>query len=383
MKKIIALNLFVCFSVVFSCAYAESKEIKKEEEEKTEVVDVTNVKKEEKKIVSYEEKARNALKNITNDQIENISKIANSTQSANENNIKGTVLSVHIRTFSDIPKSIEKNIISLKNRTRLLIRHIATDIEINRGNSGNLKTDGKGNIIYIKNNSLPKDLSKKRESLFKAKLSNDVSVRSAILAIKLLSSTNDELKNAASKTRNKKQLEQIYLKQAIYIYEMADITLNLLDQLSLEGKSVITSLHVDAKKRVDNRGKEIESQIEKAKKLKNKGLLTDLQFTKEEKSLSLMKKANEQSLDAWGKLMKDIGTQQEFINNLKNKRELISYKRDKAKLQIDTLRDMNEISQFKELIGSLDDLVSMVGDLDLLVLDESTVRVLLGYDIDR
>jgi Ulp1 family protease len=191
------------------------------------------------------------------------------------------------------------------------------------------------------------------------------------------------LVNAAHKSKNKEQIESLYMKQAVYVYEMADMTLKLLDELSLEGKPIIDSLHEDAKNRVKNRTEEINKQVTEAKSLLEKNLLTEDKYKKEEDSLLLMKKANEQSLHAWDELMQRVGSQENFINNLKNKRDLVKYKRDKALLQIETLRDIKVVSEGMNIIGNLDDLVSIIADLDLLVLDEQTVRTLLGYDMDR
>jgi hypothetical protein len=328
----------------------------------------------------YEKKARNALQKITTEQIENIKKQANSTNSGNEKNIKGFVLSSNIRDFKDISKNINRNINQIKRNIRSLIKAIALDIEINKGSSGSLSLDKDGNIKYKPSKNLPEKLDTKRKILLESNLDNSVSIKSASLAFQLLVSINDDLKQQARKATNRKTKENFYMTQAIYIYEMADILLELLDGLALDGKNSILTLYQDAKLRVNTSISNIEKQKEKAKKLKEKKLISTQALKQELSDLDLIKKANERSLDTWKSIINKIGNQENFLNKLKAQKDLIIYKRDKAKLQIETLRDLASVAELKDSIGSLDDIVASVAKLDLLILDEKTVSSLLGYD---
>jgi hypothetical protein len=331
----------------------------------------------------YEKKAREALEEIVKEQAGRIKNIANSTTSGHEHNISGYVLSTHIRTFSDIPANIDNDIKEIKEQIHLLIKRVAIDIELSEGSSGSLSVDKRGNINYEPKVNLPQAVNDKRQRLLEANLKNSVSVRSAAMAIQLLASINDDLKIQADKAETRQQKERIYMTQATYVYEIADITLGLLQNLSLEGKAEIDKLHQDAKQRVNARVTDIDQQIGQAEQLKEKGLLTEEQLTKEKETYELMRKANNQSLNAWSSLINTVGKQQDFLDNLKMKSALIEYKRDKAKVQLETLRDIRQVAELRDTIGSLDELVSSVDSLDLLVLDETTVRELLGYDIDK
>lgn len=328
----------------------------------------------------YEQQARTALERIVQEQIDKIEQKANSTKSADEKNMRGYVLSTHICTFSDIPQSIDQDIKMIREQIRLLIRQVATDIEISGGNSGTLSVDQHGRIKYISNPSLPRALNEKKEQLLKANLNNSVSVRSAAMAIRLLAGVNEGLKEQARQATTRQEKERAYMKQAVYVYEMADITLELLSGLTLEGKQTIDDLHNDAVRRVQERVADIDQQINKARGLQEQGLLSSDQVAREIKTYMLMRNANEQSLDAWNELIDTVGKQQDFLNNLQKKKGLIEYRRDKARVQLETLRDLRQVAELKDAIGSLDDLVASVADLDLLVLDENTVRQLLGYD---
>ncbi len=79
-----------------------------------------------------------------------------------------------------------------------------------------------------------------------------------------------------------------------------------------------------------------------------------------------------------GKNAYKSGSQQAYLDNLKKKREIISYKQSKAKIQIETLRDLRGAASLRDSIGSIDDIIDAVDQLDLLVLDEKAVADLLG-----
>lgn len=331
---------------------------------------------------SYELKAREALESIVKDQVVRIEEKTNSTGSANEENIKGFVLSTHIRSFEDIPVSIDREIQKIKNETRLLIRHIATDIELNgRNTSGSLIVDDKGNINYQPNSKLPEKLNKKREKLLKAGLKNSVSVRSAAMAFQLLANVNKALIIRGNEAKNRRDKEKSFIAQAIFVYEMSDIVLDLVDNLSLGGSSTIKNLHKQAEGRVDKRYDDIESLKSNAKKLFDRKDLTKEQLDNEISAFEYMQKANKKSMKSWAELVNIMNSQQDFLDKIKTKKELIRYKREKARVQLETLRDLRQLAELRDAIGPLDDLLASVGSLDLLVLDEHTVSVLLGYDV--
>jgi len=332
----------------------------------------------------YETKARTALEQIVQEQIFKIKDKANNTESNHEDNIKDFVLSTHIRSFNDIGKNIDTEIQQLQSQIRLLIRHVATDIEISGGNSGALQIDENGQIHYQSNPNIPKNLDQKRETLLKANLQNSVSVRSAILAIKMLATINDSLKEQALHAQTRSQKERVYMTQAVYVYEMSSITLDLLNNLRLEGKTAIENLFQESQQRAITRSNNIQTQIDQAQALQQQGLLSPQALQKEQDSYALMLAANQQSLSAWDKLMKRLQQDDNFLQKLKKNQALIAYKRDKAKLQLETLRDLRHLAELRDVIGSLDELVATIADVDLLVLDEQTVRTLLGYnDADK
>jgi hypothetical protein len=328
--------------------------------------------------MDFTEKSKKALDGIVKKQIEKMSNLANSTESANEKNVKGYVLSSHIRTFSDIDAHVKSEINSMRNEIKSLIIRIASEIEVNNDRSGKLDIDDRGNVYYHSNKKLPKDTNNKQEKLLKANLQNSVSVRSIELAVRLLANINSELIKQGKNAQTSKQKEKIYMKQAVYVYEMSDMLLELLNKISLDGTGVIYSIYDETKSKVKNSITNIDEKKKKVDSLVQKGMMSQKNGTKEKESLNLLQQANAKQLEVWVDILKTIGSQKKFLAHLKQQKELIEYKRDVALIQVETLRDIKIVKEVKETIGSFDKLVDSVSSLELLVLDEYTVRQLLG-----
>lgn len=325
------------------------------------------------------QKEQPLLKKIISEQIAKISDKANNTNSKNENNLKGFVLSTEIASFRDINPSIDFDIKSTKKEVSELIRLVATDIELNQKQyDGILTLEKNGEVVYTQTENLPAQLDKKREKLLEANMKNGVTVKSAVIALKMLSTINNGIIEKAKETNNRSAKQKLYMKQAIYVYEMSDIVLNLLDRLTLDGSKTINELFADAKQREANRKTEVENSIKDAKKLNEEGMMSQEKLNKEVESLKLIEKASDMSIHAWDDVLKLMENEKLFLENLKKKKALVAYKQNKAKLQINTLRDIQSVSALKSMIGSIDELVDNIDQLDLLVLDEKTVSQLLG-----
>lgn len=328
---------------------------------------------------AYIDKAMEALKEITTEQVDKIETTANNTDSKNEENLKGFVLSTQIKTFADIPKNTDQEIEQLKEETKLLIRQVALDMEMSKENkSGQLSLDDKGNLRYEPNPDLPDDLNQKRKALLEGNMKNNISIRSASLALNLLASVNDEIIEQAKNAKGRKDKEKLYMKQAIYVYEISDIVLTLLNELTLDGKNSIHTLYTEAQNKVSRSLKNVAKQKQDVQTLNNKGVITSVQLTQELDGLAHIEKANERSLEAWQGILEKIDSQDKYLENLKLKKEFIAYKQNRAKLQIETLRDLRGVASLRDSIGAIDDLVGAVDQLDLLVLDDQVVTALLG-----
>ena len=325
---------------------------------------------------AYEEKAMSALKILSTSQIQKIERTI-SDESANGDT--EAIMHTRIATFADVSPQIRHEVAQMKKQIRYLIRQIALDIELHNNNySGTLSMGKDGKIIYKPSPNLSRRLNEQRQRLLKATTNMNVSIRSAYIALKLLSAMNNEIIKKARETKDRKSKEKLYMKQAIYVYEMSDIVLELLNSLTLDGKNDILNLHDTAKNLAQQHIRDTERLKVKARTLQQKGLITPDKLQKELDALALQENAIQSSLGAWNEILDKIGNYEKYLKKLKAQRDLVEYKKDKAKLQIETLQDIRGVAVLKEQIGNIDNLVEAVDQLDLLVLDEDTVNQLLG-----
>ncbi|EDN67544.1 hypothetical protein BGP_1956 [Beggiatoa sp. PS] len=326
---------------------------------------------------SYEQKLIEKMKTaeeIARKEIANLHKMANSTNSPDERNIRGFVLSTEVRTFKDIQKNVDQDISFIRQRIRTLIFHVATDIELS-GKSGKVVI-GPGGILGY--DDLPENTIKKYESLMEAKMKNNISIRSVHLAIQLLASLNKRLIVEAEGEGISVQLKRkLYITQAAYVYEMANIVLEVLNKVSLEGKPMLEAIKQEHEQRIKKRISEMNSELKEIIRLKEAGIMTDNQVISYQKSYAFLKAANQTSLNAWEDLMKKVSKQENWLNKMKQQQKVVEAKMKLAKHQLQTLRDIIVIGEMTSMVDNMDDLVATIQDLELLELDEKTVRGLL------
>ena len=202
-------------------------------------------------------------------------------------------------------------------------------------------------------------------------------MRSLNLAIKMLTDLNQQLINAAEKETEIDRRNNLYITQAAYVFEMADIVLEVVDKVNLEGKATIEALHQDYKNKVQQRQQEIDKELADINQSAQSGSISTDYAQKLNTSYAHMKKANQIGLQAWTKVMGKIQQQDNWLNKMKAMRDTIRFKRNEAKFQLATLRDLGVLRGVNKIVDNMDQLVTTVGSMELLVLDEGTVRCLI------
>jgi hypothetical protein len=331
----------------------------------------------------------NLLLADTNQTYENIRKetlkkeVQKHIQGINTNDKKDFILSTEIKKFSTISSSIDKQILEMKNHMEKLIKLIANDIEIHNGSSGALELKVNGNevdIQYIPSKNLSEEVNKKKEKLLKANLANTVSIKSVLLAFEILVNVNTQLKENALKATTRKTKETFYMQQAIFVYEMTDIVINLLDDLTLSGKEDISSIYNDIKHESQIILEDHEKQKKKLESLVSKGHIPKKELNSFLKKSDEMINAEVNIMNSWKVMMEKLGKEEKYLESLKSKNELLKFYKENARLQIVALKRAKTIADLNDSIGSLDALTNIVGSLDLLPLDDRTVSQLLGID---
>jgi hypothetical protein len=326
----------------------------------------------------YEQRLRGmmgAAHKVATEKLGKLYDTTNSTKSPDERNIKGFVLSTDVRTFREIPEHVDREIAKIQESIRFIIFQVATDAEEYQGDTGTLVYNSLHGIGY---KNLPKDAIKKYKRLMEGKKKNNVSVRSVQIAIQLLASINKEIMADAERETNIERKRRLYITQAAYVYEMADIVLDVLNNVSLEGKPVLEQIKNDSERRLRSRLSEIEIELERIDRAKATRAITEKYAASLQKSYTLMKKANETTLQAWDDLMKQVSKQENWLKNIKKQSISIELKRNAAKHQLGTLRDLYVLSDLVSLVGDLEELVASIQEIELLELDEETVITLIG-----
>jgi len=320
------------------------------------------------------QKRLGAAERIAREELDRLHRAVNSTGSNDERNIDGFVLSTEVRSFEDIPDSIDREIELIRNNIRSLIFQVATDIE-RTGSSPGVGYDSQAGLRY---QGLPAQAVEKYQSIVNAKEQNNVSVRSVQVAIQLLAAINQDLMADARQTTDVQSKRRLYITQAAYIYEMADIVLSLLDDIQLAGRQTLERLEAENERRIRARLADIEAELVRVESEHAAGRLSERDAENLKKSYRLIVAANRTNLAAWDDLMSRVARQQNWLETMKQHAVSIELKRNAARHQLNTLRDIVLVGEIAPLI-SMDDLVATIQTVELLELDEEAVYGLLGF----
>lgn len=315
-----------------------------------------------------------AAERIAREELDRLHDVVNNTSSDDERNIDGFVLSTEVRSFEDIPASIDREIELIRSNIRSLILQVATDIERDNS-SGEVNYDSGAGVAY---EELPAEAVNKFQRIIDAREQNNVSVRSVQLAIQLLVAINQDLMRDARETTDPQTKRRLYITQAAYIYEMADIVLAILDEMQLAGKATLERLNAENQRRIQRRLADIQAELVRVESEHQAGRLSDRDAGNLQRSYELIIAANRTSLNAWGDLMQQVSRQEDWLESMKRHAVSIELKRNAARHQLNTLRDIMLVGEIMPLI-SMDDLVSTIQTVELLELDEEAVFGLLGF----
>lgn len=279
---------------------------------------------------------------------------------------KNSYLSTEITSIKDIPDNVDYEIQSIKEQIKGFIFAVATDIE-KKGQSGK---------VTIKDSSI------EYKQIIEAQKSNNVSVRSVQLAMKLLADVNNDLITKANEATSPKEKRHWYITQAAYVYEMSDIVLQVLNDIQLEGNEVINNIKSDNEGRARQRIQNAKEKLEKVERLKNQDKISSIQYTRWKTKAETFVSANEQILTAWKKVMDSIGDQEEWLIDIRSETVSVELVKEFAYDQLGLLRDTAILADLIDTIGPLDDLIQIAKDLPLLSIDSETIKSLIQIEYD-
>jgi hypothetical protein len=197
------------------------------------------------------------------------------------------------------------------------------------------------------------------------------------MAMQIFASVNKQLMDEAKRADNVQEKKRLYITQAVYVYKLSDIVLDILSKVTLEGKETIEKIKSENEARISERIDKMNYELNQIKEGKSAGKIIEKEAVSYEKIYSNLISANQESLKGWNDLMKMVGNQQEWLLKMKNQTNSIVLKRNAAKHQLDTLRDVAVVSELMAIVGDMDELVAIVKEIPLLDLDPETVQELL------
>lgn len=323
--------------------------------------------------LTYEDKLRQDAQKVVREQLQALHDKTNTTDSPDKRNIKGFVLSTEVRSFREVPESIDQEIQAMRLSIRDLIFRVATDIEQN-GSSGKFSISDDGAISY---EELPEDAVTEYKRLMEAKQQNNVAVRSVQLAIQMLSNINKSLMDEAIKQVKIPKKRKLYIMQAALVYEMSVIVSDFLDKIELDGKEELLKISKEHQNIINQRISNIEELVQRSSEAKEKGIIKPETAEAQTRSSTLMIEANKQTLQAWQGVTQQVSKQDNALQDIKSKKEAIDIIKDSAKVQLDTLRDIAIVGELQSFIDDTNSLITAIEGLELLELTPETVKTLL------
>jgi hypothetical protein len=333
--------------------------------------------------VNYLEKAKTAMRKIVKEQLERIEQLCDSNGSAGSEALqKGYILSTDILGLDTASDAVKQAIRNHERNSSELIALIALDTEIHDHFRTAFRMDKTRKAVYIPLKNLTLEQNAKREALMRAILQNNVSVKTVYLAVGLLGEINKELADEAQHaSMRSEKLEKLRI-HARRTYELAGIVLLLFDHLSLEARDVVYRMYDEAQKRVSKQSSEIDILAKQAASLRDKGLISSEKYAQESQAFERVKAqivdTSQASMLAWKQLMQQTRKQEDYFKIFSKKKELVAYIRNRAKVQIDTLRNLKRMAEPKDMIGAIEHLIDPLGAISLIALDEEDVFDLLG-----
>lgn len=224
--------------------------------------------------------------------------------------------------LGNIPEETDKKIEKIKDEIKLLITTLALNYS-EKKQTGNVAIEN-GDISY--------------EKLYEAVTENNVTVSSIIYAVVILSRINKELMKAAMAAKDKDEKRNLYTEQAAFVYEMCDITLEIVNNLKLDGSQAIRGMHQDVIKRIEERRKASDKRKKKAKKLIEDGIISRDEYQTAVRIEDELQGFDDQILTAWTMFTQSLDNQEKRIDNVKKRAEIVKIKRDQAEHQLEILK---------------------------------------------
>lgn len=168
---------------------------------------------------------------------------------------------------------------------------------------------------------LSKGQNEKIKRLSESKEKTNITIGSQAMAIKVLLKINEDLISLAKAEKDRKKKKHMYLTQAIFVYELSSITIDMIDHLKKHGIEDLRTLYKEEMEDMAKMENEFNKMVEEDDDQQAKNWLEALDAIREE----------------WNMLLGFLNKQENWIKNIKESKQKFEKITKKAVLQISLL----------------------------------------------
>ena len=271
------------------------------------------------------------------------------------------------RLYQDLGNSVGKTrervlkkLDKIRKDIRAVIQVTAREIEFNRDFTITVNEKGL---------ELSESQREKLKHFSDAVIENNMSLRSQALAVKLLIGFNDQIISKAETEVEPQKRRRLYAVQAIYVFELANTIIDLLDSLSATSADELLELYKQEMNEIDSIKERI---VERNQRFSN---YLD-ENNSYDRSAGWIRGLNE-TQNGWGQVLQIIQDQEEWVSDAKSKRELFEKIKTDAGLQLSVLERTMILGEVLESLESFREVLK-IDDIPLLSLDAEVVLDLLS-----
>lgn len=248
-------------------------------------------------------------------------------------------------------------IITVSESARERIAEIQTEIKqlfIATAEKFEKKMDEEGKGYSPSGIGLPEGQKEKIRRMSESKNQTNITIGSQAMAIKVLLKVNDDLIALARQEEDREKKKDMYLKQAIFVYELSSITIDMINNLSTHGIEDLRNLYKEQMEEFAEMETEFNKMVEVDNDQQAKDWLGALDVLREQ----------------WNTLFSFIGKQEDWIKKLKESKEKFENISKKAVIQIKLLLSGIIAEKIMEQIAAVQAVLD-VNNIPLLVLGEN------------
>jgi hypothetical protein len=298
----------------------------------------------EKELEQKSEELTQAAKNIAIKKLENI-----------EDFLSKGGWDIDTEDWKIIPVSEEIREKIAEIQTGIKDLFIATALSIEEEENIEIKVDNSGI-------GLSKKEAEKRNKMFESNKDSTTTIRSRAMAIKVLYRINEDLIAVAKQEEDPKKKSNMYLTQAVFVYELSSIIMGMIDNLSATSIEDLRNIYKDQMEEISNMETEAKKMVEKNE--------NDQQAKDWLGALDVLR-------EKWNIFLSTLGKQEDWIKKLKDSKEKFEGIAKKAVYQIKMLEMKTFVEELSEEIEGIVSVLE-IENIEILPLGRDDINALFA-----